>query len=154
MHLPAQIAKQFRDLHFGGNWTAVNLKDVLKDVNWQQAITPVHGFNSIATLVAHTHYYVGIVTRVLNGEPLTGKDADSFNCPPINTEEDWQQLLNKVWNDAEQFARMLEQFPEARLGENFINEKYGNYYRNFTGIVEHTHYHLGQIVLLKKLVSA
>jgi hypothetical protein len=29
-------------------------------------------------------------------------------------------------------------------------EKYGNYYRNIHGIIEHIHYHLGQIVLIEK----
>ena len=33
-------------------------------------------------------------------------------------------------------------------------EKYGTYYRNFHGLIEHAHYHLGQIVLIKKLVAA
>ena len=32
-------------------------------------------------------------------------------------------------------------------------EKYGNYFRNLTGIIEHLHYHLGQIVLIKKLIA-
>jgi len=33
-----------------------------------------------------------------------------------------------------------------------MEEKYGNYYRNFHGIIEHCHYHLGQIVLIKKML--
>ncbi|MEJ7829346.1 MAG: hypothetical protein WKF91_14145 [Segetibacter sp.] len=39
MNLTGQIAKQFRDVYFGGNWTSVNLKENLADVTWQQAIT-------------------------------------------------------------------------------------------------------------------
>jgi hypothetical protein len=37
MNLPAQIAKHFRDVHFGGNWTSVNLRDTLNGITWQQA---------------------------------------------------------------------------------------------------------------------
>ena len=58
MNLTVQIAKQFRDLHFGGNWTAVNMKQTLVDVNWEQAITQVYNLNTISRLVYHTHYYV------------------------------------------------------------------------------------------------
>ena len=47
----------------------------------------------------------------------------------------------------------MEQLPETMLWETFADEKYGNYYRNIHGIIEHTHYHLGQIVLIKKIVS-
>jgi hypothetical protein len=42
--------------------------------------------------------------------------------------------------------------PDAKLTEYFSEEKYGNWYRNLHGIIEHAHYHLGQIVLLKKLI--
>jgi hypothetical protein len=60
--------------------------------------------------------------------------------------------LDKTWKDAETFAGLIERLPESRLGETFADEKYGNYYRNIQGVIEHTHYHLGQIVLLKKLL--
>lgn len=72
--------------------------------------------------------------------------------PPVKSQEDWEKLLNKLWADAENFASLVEQLPDNKLGEIFGAEKYGTYYRNITGIVEHNHYHLGQIVLIKKLV--
>ena len=153
MNLTAQIAKHFRDVHFGGNWTSVNLKETVQNVTWEQAITKLHSFNTIAVLVYHIHYYVDVVSKVLEGEPLTAKDKYSFDLSPIQSEQDWQDLLNKTWTSAEKFAVLLEKFPEERLKDTFMDEKYGNYYRNFHGIIEHTHYHLGQIVLLKKLLS-
>ena len=152
MKLTAQIAKHFRDVHFGGNWTSVNLKETLTDVSWQQATTKIYSLNTIATLVFHINYYVSAVTKVLQGEPLTAHDKYSFDLPPIQNQEDWEKLLNKTWSDAENFAKLIEQLPEAKLGEIFSEEKYGTYYRNIHGIIEHTHYHLGQIVLIKKIL--
>jgi uncharacterized damage-inducible protein DinB len=152
MKLTEQIAKQFREVFFGGNWTSVNLQETLADVNWQQATTPVYSFNTIATLVYHSNYYVNAVLKVLQGEPLNAKDAYSFDHPPIESAEDWQSLLHKTWSEAEAFAALLEQLPETMLGETFTDEKYGNYYRNIHGIIQHTHYHLGQIVLIKKIL--
>jgi hypothetical protein len=153
MKLTEQIAKHFREVHFGGNWTSVNLKESLADVDWQQATTQVYAFNTIAALVYHTNYYVSAVRKVLQGEPLQAKDRYSFDLPPIQSPEDWERLLNKSWEDAESFATLIEQLPESKLGETFTDEKYGNYYRNIHGIIEHTHYHLGQIVLIKKLLA-
>ena len=153
MTVQEQIAKNFRQVHFGGNWASVNLKDSLADVDWQQATTKIYNLNTIAALVYHINYYVSEVLKFLNGEPLTAKDQFSFDCPPIESAEDWQGLLDKCWGDAENFANAIEAFPEARLWEIFVNENYGNYYRNFHGIIEHTHYHLGQIVLIKKILS-
>ena len=152
MNLTAQIAKQLRDLHFGGNWTWSNLKDQLSDVTWEQATTKVYSFNTIAVLVFHTNYFVDAVLKVLRGGPLDAKDKYSFDHPPIQSREDWDKMLDKVWTDAETFATLIEQMPESKLWEDFSDNKYGNYYRNIHGIIEHTHYHLGQIVLIKKLL--
>jgi hypothetical protein len=153
MNLPAEIAKHFRDLHFGGNWTYSNFKDQLSGVDWQLATTKVYSLNTIAELVYHTNYYVSGVTKVLEGGPLESSDKFSFACPPITSEEDWQELLNKTWADAEKFAGLIEQLPPEKLGENLADEKYGHYYRNLLGIIEHSHYHLGQLVLIKKIVT-
>ena len=152
MSLTGQIAKQFRDIHFGGNWTSVNLKETLADVTWQQATTKVYSFNTIATLVFHTNYYVCAVLKVLQGEPLNASDKFSFNHPPITSQEDWEKMLDKTFTEAEIFACLVEQLPETKLWEDFSENKYGNYYRNIHGIIEHLHYHLGQIVLIKKIL--
>ncbi len=152
MNLQEQIAKHFREIHFGGNWTSSNLKDHLADITWQQATTQVYSFNTIATLIYHINYYVSAVLKVLQGEPLNASDKYSFAHPPILSQEDWEKLLNKIWTDAENFASLTEQLPESKLWEDFSDNKYGNYYRNIHGIIEHTHYHLGQIVLIKKIL--
>ncbi len=152
MNWTAQIAKHFREVHFGGNWTSVNLKDNLADVTWQQAIAQVYSINTIATLVYHMNYYVSAVAKVLQGGPLDAKDKYSFDHPPIHSQEDWEKLLEKTWTDAEIFAGLIERLPESKLEETFVDEKYGNYYRNIHGIIEHIHYHLGQIVLIKKIL--
>jgi hypothetical protein len=152
VNLITQIAKHFRDVHFGGNWTSSNLKEALADVTWQQATTQVSSLNTIAALVYHINYYISAVAGVLQGEPLNAHDKYSFDLPPIHSDEDWKQLLDKMWGDAEIFAGLIEQMPESKLGEVFVDEKYGTYYRNIHGIIEHTHYHLGQIVLIKKML--
>lgn len=154
MSLSSLFAQHLRDVHSGDNWTSVNLKDTLADVNWQQATTKVYSLNSIATLVYHMHYYIAAVTNVLQGQPLNAKDEYSFQHPPIHSEEDWQQLVEKTFRDAETFAGLMEQLPEDRLYKTFVDEKYGSYYRNLHGIIEHLHYHLGQIVLIKKLLPS
>jgi len=152
MNLTAQIAKHFKDVHFGGNWTSVNLKQTLADVTWQQATTKIYSLNTIATLVFHINYYVSAVLKVLQGGPLDAHDKYSFDLPPIQNQENWEKLLNKMWTEAADFAILFEQLPESKLAETFFEEKYGNYYRNLHGIIEHTHYHLGQIVLIKKIL--
>ena len=153
MNLIANIAKQIREVHFGSNWTDVNLQDTLKGLTWQQSITKVHDFNTIAALVYHINYFTVAVVKVLEGGPLTSSDKYSFDLPPVQSEEDWEILKNKNWKDAERLAELVENFPAARLEEDFTDKKYESYYKNFQGIIEHGHYHLGQIVLIKKVVQ-
>lgn len=147
-----QIAEHLRDIHFGGNWTTSCLRDQVKELTWEQATQKVQSFNTIATLVYHAHYYVHEVIPVLNGAPLTASDKLSFDHPPITCQSDWDNFLNNVWLDAETFAGLIEQLPDDCLHQPFTDEKYGTYYRNLAGIIEHMHYHLGQIVIIRKLL--
>jgi hypothetical protein len=153
MNLSQQLAKHLRDVHFGGNWTCSNLKDVLESVTWNEAVTQVHSFNTIAKLVYHMNYFVSVVIKVLEGGPLEGNDKYSFDLPPVNSEEEWNNLLQKTLSDAKIFAALIEQLPEEKLNETFVDQKYGSYFRNIQGIIEHIHYHLGQIVVIKKLIQ-
>lgn len=98
------------------------------------------------------NYYVSAVLKVLQGGPLDARDKYSFDHPPILSREDWKKMLDRIWTDAENFAGLIEKLPENRLWEDFTDKKYGNYYRNLHGIIEHFHYHLGQIVLIKKIL--
>lgn len=155
MTVSAEIARHVRELHFGENPTWLDLKNSLADVTWQQATTRVDALNTIAALVYHIHFFVRVGLKVLEGEPLNARDSAeySFDVPPIESGEDWERLLAQVWSDAERFASAVEQLPERRLWETFVGEQYGNHYRNLHGVIEHSYYHLGQIVLMKKLLS-
>jgi hypothetical protein len=153
MNFSRQLAKHFREVFWGGNWTSVNFKDSLEGLSWQQATTKVPSFNTIAALTYHINYYISAVVPVLQDEALSASDKYSFDLPPIQSEKDWETLLNKLWSDAENFAALVEQFPEEKLWDDFYEGKYGNYLRNILGIIEHSHYHLGQIVLIKKMLQ-
>ena len=112
----------------------------------------MYSFNTIGALVYHINYYVVAVTQVLQGKPLEAKDKYSFDHPLIQSQEDWSNLTDKLWVDAEIFVNLIENIPEDKLWEDFSDKKYGNYYRNIQGVIEHIHYHLGQIALIKKIL--
>ncbi len=141
-----------RELHTGGNMAGSDLQHKIADITWEQAIAKVHGLNSIALLTYHVNYYVAGLIGVMEGGPLTIRDMYSYDMPSITGPEDWERLRTKTLEDAETFARLVEQMPDSRLYESFIDGKYGTWYRNLTGVLEHTHYHLGQIAIIKKMV--
>lgn len=153
MNTRQNIAKHFSNVFFGENWTSVNLKDTLADVSWQQATTKVHDLNTIAMLVFHINYYIDPVLKVLQGGALQASDQFSFGVPDIRCEEEWTALKNKVFTEAETFATAISGLDESKLFEDFHEGKYGNFYYNLHGIIEHCHYHLGQIVIIKKIIA-
>lgn len=150
--LSVQIAKHIREVHFGENWTDVSLKQLLEDLSWKEANVQVQNLNSIAVLVFHINYYINAVLKVLQNKPLEARDKYSFDLPPINSKKDWDLLLAKTWDEAEEFAKLIENLTEEELWSIMIDKKYDTYYRNFQGIIEHCHYHLGQISLIKKMI--
>ncbi|HTN39197.1 MAG TPA: DinB family protein [Arachidicoccus sp.] len=147
-----QIAHLFKGVYYGGSWTEVNFKEVLADISWQQASAKKYTLNTIAALVHHTDYYVHVVSRRLQGDALKANESNGFDVAPINNDTDWKNLLRRFWDNADGFMAFLEDLPDSRLWTDFSEETYGNYYRNIHGLIEHAHYHLGQIVLIKKLL--
>lgn len=153
MNLNKQIAQHLREVYFGENWTSVNLKDTLAGISWQEATTKVDHLNTIAALVFHINYYVKPALKVLQGGPLNASDKYSFDLPEITSADDWEKLVTRVFAEAELLAVEIEHLDEVKLFDNFADPKYGSYYRNLHGIIEHTYYHLGQISLIKKFLK-
>lgn len=148
------LSKHMRDVFFGGNWSTSNLQEQLKDVTFEQAKHKIFDFNTILTLTYHIGYYVKAVSSVLEGEGLNAKDEYSFSHPEINSEAEWQAFVQDILNSADHFSRLINSLDESILGDDFTDAKYGTYFRNLLGIIEHTHYHLGQIAIIKKIIAA
>lgn len=154
MSSTSQLAKRFREVMLDGLWIAnTNFKDQLKDISLEQAITKVGSLNTIAMLTFHIDYYIAGLINVFEGGDLEIRDQFSFDLPLIESQEQWEELLHKLWNDSEKFAVLLEQMPDSKMNEVFVDEKYGTYLRNIDGMIEHAYYHLGQISLIKKLLT-
>lgn len=150
----SQLSKRFREVLLDGLWIAnTNFKDQLSDVSWEQAVIKIDSLNTIAMLTFHIDYYIAGLVQVFEGGELEIKDKFSFDLPAVKSQEQWESLLNKLWADSENFASLLEQMPDSKLDEVFVDEKYGTYRRNIEGMIEHSYYHLGQITLIKKLLK-
>lgn len=151
---PSEIANRFREVILNGTWVAnTNFKAQLDNTNWQLVTTKLEALNTIADLAQHIHYYIRGLNQVFLGGTLDIKDRYSFDFPAITSQEDWNAFLRLFWEDAEAFATMVEQMPEAQLKGAFVEEKYGSYERNIEAMIEHSYYHLGQITLLKKRLT-
>lgn len=148
------LANRLKEVLSDGKWvTGTNFKEQILDLDWKIATKKVHNLNSIADLTFHISYYLAGVSKVLQGGSLDIKDKYSFDYPTITSEQDWKKLVNKFSSDSSLFVDLVEKMTSDKLFEPFTNEKYGTYYRNIDVMIEHTYYHLGQILLIKKIIA-
>ncbi len=151
MNNAQQTANRFREVILNGTWIAnTNFKHQLEHLEYQIATTKIGSLNTIAVLAQHIHYYTNGINSVFKGGKLEIRDAYSFDFPPIESQEQWETFLSKFWNDSEEFASFVEKMSDDQLNHSFVDEKYGSYLRNIDAMIEHSYYHLGQIVLIKK----
>ncbi|MBB5436343.1 hypothetical protein HDC92_000007 [Pedobacter sp. AK017] len=148
------IANRLREVLLNGYWIAnTNFKAQILSVNWEQAIQKVGNLNTIAALTFHVNYYLKGLLPIFNGGKLEISDKYSFDVPQIQSEMDWKILVDDFLSNSEKFANQVEQLPDNLLDEPFVDEKYGSYLRNIEGVIEHSYYHLGQVSLIKKMIS-
>lgn len=148
------LASRFREVILNGTWIAnTNFKHQLENSDWKIATTKVQSLNTIAVLAQHIHYYIVGINNVFAGGTLDISDKFSFDFAPIESQSQWESFLEKFWKDSETFAAFVEKIDDDQLVQAFVDEKYGSYQRNIDAMIEHSYYHLGQVVLIKKMLS-
>lgn len=154
MNNQLKLANRFREVILNGTWIAnTNFKNELSKINWKIAIKKRENLNSIAALAQHIHYYIKGIKNVFLGGRLEISDKYSFDFPEIQSEQEWLNFLVEFWKDSEELALLIETMEETKLNAYFVDEKYGSYYRNIDAMIEHSYYHLGQIVLINKILN-
>src|SRR3954466_7912350 len=93
MKLTTLIAQHIIDVHEGGNWTEVDITTTLQDVTLQEATTHTQASpNTIASLLHHITFWNRVMVQRAQGTAVKINDANGYDHPPLNTEEDWQNL--------------------------------------------------------------
>ena len=152
MNITALIAQHIIEVHAGGNWTEVDITTTLQDITLPEATTrTLASPNTIASLLHHITFWNRVMVQRTQGVVVQVNNANGYDHPPLHTEEDWQNLKRDNIRSAHELAAAIRQFDEAKLLEPIL-PNYSTAYKNLQGSVEHIHYHLGQIVILKKLI--
>ena len=153
MKTSKDLASRLREVLLEGHWIAnTNFKEQITNTNWKQAVEKLEGLNTIASLTFHINYYLKGVLNVFQGGDLVIKDKYSFDMPEISSESEWLDLVNEYLNSAELFISHVERMDDQQLSQSFVKDEYGSYSRNIEAQIEHSYYHLGQMVMIKKLV--
>ena len=145
-----RIVKQFTSLQHGECWIGTNYREVLHGIDALQAAGDINGHtNSIWQLVAHiTYWRTAVVNR------LTGSDNPppffDFLLPEHCTEESWKQALHDFESAYHMLRSAISHFNEENLHKPSPRKGQTNY-ELMMGCLQHDAYHLGQMMLLKKV---
>ena|ERR1700759_5391407 len=152
MNILDAIAAHINDVYNGENWTDVSIADTIKDVSWQRAQQQTIGSkNTIASLLHHIYYWNRIMLERVKGNNPSVPNTNGFDVNELKNENDWNALKETTRQSFIKLADAVKNFPQEKLFETSPTGK-SSYYKNLQGIVEHAHYHLGQMVILKKLL--
>ena len=147
------LASRLREIFLNGQWIAnTNYKQQLQSVNWEQATQKFGDLNTIAALTYHINYYIAGLLSAFKTGKLEIRDKYSFDLPPIRSEADWSRIVTDFLDNSEKFSLEIEQMEDAVFDKPFVDEKYGSNLRNIEAVIEHSYYHLGQIVLIRKMM--
>lgn len=152
MSIAELVAQHLLDVYKGNNWTEVNIADTLKDVTLSEAIIVTEASpNTIAALVHHLAFWNSAMTARLKGTEMKIPEDNGYKTPDLKTEADWQRIKDDNMASAAELADIIGNIDEERLFQPIVPGR-SSIYKNVQGTVEHIHYHLGQIVILKKLI--
>lgn len=154
MKLSTYLSNRLRAVYLDGYWIAnTNFKTQLELTNWQQATQKLDNLNTIAALIFHINYYLEGLLNAFESGKIEISDAFSFDCPPIQSDADWNKMIRIFLDHAKKFSVLVENLDESVFEQPFFDDQYGSMIRNIEGVIEHSYYHLGQIVLINKLLQ-
>jgi uncharacterized damage-inducible protein DinB len=142
------IAGQLRRAYRGPAWHGPPLKAILLDVGEQNAQrTPSNGAHSIHEIALHVTAWMRIARERLSATQIRAvSDEEDWPEP----QESWTATLQALDREERELEEAIRRFPPARLHEKAPAAEPQTFYVLLHGIVQHTLYHAGQIILLNK----
>jgi len=148
----SKIASLISETANGDNWTGINAEQALKDISAEQAIKRINENHlNIAELTAHLTCWNHVIAKRLNGESMPPSKEEDFPVINVLSENEWSALKYKFMQSFKVLTEKIETTDDEIL-EKPIFVGASSTYRNLHGQIAHLHYHIAQIVLLKKIL--
>lgn len=147
-----RISKLFSDLYDGSPWIGVNFMDTLSSLPAEKAYKRVMPqWNTIWEITNHIISWRLNVLRRVQGEVIK-TPSHNYILPVKNpTDKEWQKTLKQLKESQDRWIAFLMDF-NSKGFENVYPNNQMTYYEHMQGIIQHDAYHLGQIVIMAKVV--
>jgi len=145
-----RLLSQLRRAYEGEAWHGPALTHILAGVTAAQAARrPIASSHTIWEIVLHiSAWESGVISRL---EGRYTAEPDEGDWPEVADTGDaaWQATLAKLDRTHHKLREAVSRFDEDRLHERLAEGKESAFFA-INGVIQHTLYHAGQIVLLKK----
>lgn len=110
------IALRLSEVLLDGAWIAnTNFKSQITTCTYAQATLKVGNLNTISALTYHINYYLEGILKLLEGEPLTITDSQSYTMQALTSQNEWEQLVKQFLYNAVAFIKCVHSVDEALL---------------------------------------
>lgn len=150
-----RILKTLSDLYDGRPWTDLSILQVVGDLTAEQASSkPLLQMHSVWAYLNHIVFWRKKIIALLSGHAAPPGDDPLDSAPRIdNSEAAWRETLNDLRRCHEDLMTVVSDLAEKRFEEMEESLKATNY-EMIQGIIQHDAYHLGQAMIVKKVVAA
>lgn len=149
-----RIADQIRRAAHGDAWHGPALAEALDGVSAADAAAhPIPGAHSIWELVGHLHTWTRAVQRRFEGEHAEPAESENFPAVANPDPAGWTAACQSVLAAHDLLARAVLGVSSRSLDDGVPGHPYSNYVM-LHGALQHTLYHAGQIVLLRRALAS
>lgn len=147
--------RQLNQVYEGGNWNDESYLGKLKSMSEKTAfLQPYPGNHSIAELLWHCIYWRTVIVNRLQGDTdYSARTEKEQNFLPLQElkKKGLSGLLSDLQKTQEELINILnskkDEFLDAEYTKGLTNEY------NVEGIIQHDHYHLGQMGLVISILK-
>jgi uncharacterized damage-inducible protein DinB len=150
-----RILKTLSDLYDGSPWTDLSILGVVGDLTAEQASAkPIAQMHSVWEYLNHIIYWRMMLARIMSGQAGRQEgDVADFEQIGDTSEAAWRETLSRLERCQETFMGVVSKVCDGKL--DALDQSFrATYYELIQGTVQHDAYHLGQAMIVKKIVAS
>jgi uncharacterized damage-inducible protein DinB len=146
------INKLLKDHYSGVPWIDITILGTLKTLTAKQAALKLPGLNSVWQIVNHMISWRNALIARVKDKPARHPDNNFIWEVKNTTAKAWKDTIKEFEKSQKNIIVFLGKQKDSHLEKISPTSGY-SYYELVMAIIIHDTYHLGQIVLIKKMID-
>ena len=147
-----RIKKLLGDHYNGVPWIDITIMGTLRSITAKQAAIKIGGLNSIWQIVNHMISWRNALIGRVKDKPVAYPNNNYIAEIKNTTPKAWKDTLKKFEKSQKSIISFLNKSKDPLLEKISPTSGY-SYYELVLAILQHDTYHIGQIVVIKKMVE-